>query len=146
MYSSSDVRNPFLYDRDEASVSSGLSCADLSLAVQDQRDEVDINTIVRRFGLTGELPSDVRAPVYGDFTVVNDYQTALNAVLSAQAAFMEMPASVRERFGNDPQAFVEFCSDPVNGVEARKLGLLVPEAPEALPVAVRVIPDPVVDA
>ena len=42
-------------DMDEASVEAGLECKDDSLAVQSQRDEADINTIVRRFGLSGEL-------------------------------------------------------------------------------------------
>ena len=32
---------------DEASVEAGLECKDDSLAVQSQKDEADINTIVR---------------------------------------------------------------------------------------------------
>jgi len=119
-----------------ASDESALRCEDLSLAVQDQRDEVDINTIVRRFGLTGQLPSDVRAPQFGDFTGVRDYQSAMNAVLEAEASFMLMPAEVRARFDNDPQAFLEFCSDAANKDEARKLGLLVPEVIPEKPLAV----------
>lgn len=105
----------------------GLMCVDPSLAIQSAREEVDINTIVRRFGLTGQLPTDLRAPTYGDFTAVVDYQTALNAVIAADAAFMQMPAHVRERFANDTQKFVEFASDEANRDEMRKLGLLVPE-------------------
>lgn len=144
------VRSPYNYDMNVAGDESGLKCLDPSLAVQASKDEVDINTIVRRFGLTGQLPEDVRAPVYGDFTEVVDYQTALNAVIAADASFMEMPADVRTRFGNDPQAFVEFCSDPKNVDEMRKLGLLVPEAPKPSPVAVtlsddqlnRLVPNP----
>lgn len=122
------LRTPYNYDRDAASTDSGLRCEDPSLAVQDQRDEVDINTIVRRFGLTGKLPEDVRAPTYGDFTGVGDYQSALNAVLAADAAFMEMPAEVRARFDNDAAKFVDFCSDKANAEEMAKLGLLSPEA------------------
>lgn len=122
------VRSPFNYDREAVSDATGLRCEDPSLAVQDQRDEVDINTIVRRFGLTGKLPEDVRAPTYGDFTGIGDYQQALNAVIAADAAFMEMPAEVRARFDNDPARFVDFCSDKANADEMAKLGLLSPEA------------------
>lgn len=121
------VRSPYNYDVDEASSESGLLCLDPTLAVQDQRDEVDINTIVRRFGLTGQLPDNVRAPVYGDFDGVSDYQSAMNAVLAADAAFMTMPAEVRARFGNSAQEFVAFCSDEKNAEEMKKLGLVKAE-------------------
>ena len=41
----------------------------------------------------------------------------MNAVRGAEESFMAMPAEVRSRFGNDPQAFVEFCSDEANLVK-----------------------------
>ena len=118
------VRSPYNYDVMEVSNETGLRCEDVSLAVQDQRDEVDINTIVRRFGLTGQLPEDIRAPEYGDFTGVSDYQSALNAVMEADSEFNRMPAELRARFNNDPQLLLEFVSDERNREEAGKLGLL----------------------
>lgn len=130
------LRNAYNYDRDEASVSSGLACEDESLTDQSFKEECDINTIVEQFGITGQLPTDVRVPLEGDFTTVVDYQTALNMVREADAAFMEMPANVRERFGNDPGKFVEFASDPANLEECRKLGLADPVPRAAEPVRV----------
>lgn len=131
------VRSAYNYDMSEASDETGINCQELvtedgeivktpSLTKQSFAEEADINTIVRRFGITGQLPSNVVAPTFGDFTSVVDYQTALNAVIAAQGAFMMLPAEVRERFGNDPQRFVEFTSDDANYDEARKLGLLMP--------------------
>lgn len=122
------VRNPYNYDTELASRESGLYCDDVSLAVQSAAEECDINTIVRRFGLTGELPDAVQAPTYGDFTGVTDYQTAMNAVVAANEAFDAMPADVRLRFNNDPAAFVDFCSNEANADEMRKLNLFSPEA------------------
>ena len=127
------IRSPFNYDTDEASNETGLVWDDDSLAVQSERDECDINTIVRRFGLTGVLPSGVRQLTYGDFVGVSDYQSALAVIESADESFYAMPADVRARFGNDPAQFVDFCSDPANLSEMRKLGLAVPETPEPLP-------------
>lgn len=115
------------YDTNEASDASGLACTDPSRTKQSFKDECDINTILKRFNITGELPNNVRAPQYGDFEGVFDYQSAMNAVIEASAAFMEMPAHVRKRFGNDPAAFVDFCSDESNRAEAEKLGLVVPK-------------------
>lgn len=117
-------RTPYNYDRDLASDESGLRCDDPSLAKQQFREEADINTIVERFNLTGQLPDNVRLPSYGDFLGVGDYHTAMLAVRAAAEDFMALPAALRARFGNDPAQFVDFCSDESNTEEARKLGLL----------------------
>lgn len=112
------------------------------LTKQSFKEDADINVIVKRFGITGALPENVRTPQYGDFTAAVDYQSALNAVIAAQESFMSMPADVRARFGNDPGAFVDFCNNPANRDEAVKLGLVdtppVKVPPE--PVLVRMAP------
>lgn len=122
------VRTPYNYDRNAASDESGLKCEDVSLAKQEFAEEVDINTIIHRFKLDGELPSGVRMPTYGDFTGVTDFQSAMEQVAQAREAFERMPARVRERFDNDPAKFVDFCSDEKNLPEAAKLGLVTAEA------------------
>lgn len=129
------VRNPYNYDVDEASNESGLKCEDESLTQQHLKDDCDINVIMKRFGITGQLPENVRMPSYGDFTGVTDYQSALNAVISADESFMAMPAAVRSRFNNDAAQFVDFCSKAENLDEALKLGLVVitKEAPAEPP-------------
>lgn len=97
---------------------------------QSFKEEADINTIVRRFGLTGELPKDVRMPVHGDFTNLPDFRAAQDALVSARESFQEMPANVRARFHNDAAEFIDFCSDKNNRDEAIKLGLVPrPEDP-----------------
>lgn len=135
------VRSTYNYDADLASYDSGLLCEDLSLAVQDARDEVDINTIVRRFGLTGQLPDEVRVPQYGDFVGLDDYHSAMNAVADANESFDALPADLRSRFNNDPAVFVEFCLDERNRDEMTKLGLLKPVEPAPAEPA-PVIPEP----
>lgn len=116
------------YDYDEFEVNSdatGLACAvGSSMAKQSFAEEVDINTIIRRFGLTGELPTAVRMPEYGDYSTVSDFKTAMDAMAIANEAFDAMPAVVRSRFHNDPSEFVAFCLDDRNLPEARKLGLV----------------------
>lgn len=104
-------------------MASGLSCPEETRTQQQFKDECDINTIVKRFGVTGVVPGSLRMATYGDFTDVDDFHTALNAVRSASEAFMALPSELRDRFGNDPQRFVEFCSDARNLDEAKALGL-----------------------
>jgi len=105
---------------------------DPSLAVQSQRDEADINTIVRNFGITGRLPQSIRLPSFGDFSGISDYQSALNAINEAENSFYQIPAKVRETFDNDPQKFIEFCENKENLPQLREWGLApTPEAPPA---------------
>lgn len=113
--------------------------------VQSDAIDADINTIVRRFGITGKLPTDVDFVTNLDLTEApNTYQAVMDILIAAQNSFGEMPADVRARFNNDPGRFMDFCSDPENLDEMRKLGLAVPkveEAPEPEPIRVRVIPE-----
>lgn len=112
------------------SVATGLACCDPSLAHQSFKEEADINEIVRRFGLTGVIPQGLKVPTYQDFEDVFDFQTAQNALVAADRAFMALPAEIRKRFGNNAGEFVDFCSDPKNLDEMRKMGLAVPAAVE----------------
>lgn len=128
--------NPFLrtaynYDTNQASLETGLECKDQSLTQQQFLEESDINFIANRYGLTGEMPTVKQAPAYGDFTGVFDYQTAQNALRSAQEAFMALPAKVRTRFQNEPQNLLDFLQDDENRDEAVKLGILNKKQPEA---------------
>lgn len=118
------IRTAYNYDVDEASNESGLKCEDSSLAIQSAEEEANINTIVRRFGLTGQLPDNVAMPQSGDFTNIPDFHTAMNLIRKTQEEFLRIPADVRARFSNDPQKFMEFFENEENRVEARKLGLL----------------------
>jgi len=133
------LRSGFNYDVDEASVESGLSLDVADCVVQQQfAEETDINTIVRRFGVTGELPVSVRHPMVGDFTAVTDFQSALNALRQAEAGFADLPARVRARFDNDPGQLLLFLDDEANRKEAVELGIVMPE-PEKTRDAVQAI-------
>lgn len=133
------VRSPYNYDMDQASLESGTRFDDPHLAQQQFLEESDINTIVERFGLNGEMPVSPTLPTFDDFFGVTDFQSAMNAVIAAQAGFMELPAKVRARFSNDPQELLEFLANGANLKEAIALGLIpeavAPEVPVASPEA-----------
>ena len=118
------LRSSYNYDRDAASNESALECLDESKAIQSAEEESNINTIVRRFGISGELPGGYAMPQSGDFTNIPDFHTAMNLVRKAQEEFVKVPAEVRARFNNDPGRFMDFFDDPANYDEALKLGLV----------------------
>jgi phage internal scaffolding protein len=121
-------RSPHNYDLELASDEASVKDFGPSLTVQSMAEDVDINVIMKRFGVTGRMPENLRPPMYGDFDEVFDFRSANDALRNAHESFMAMPAEVRARFGNDPQMLMDFLNVEDNRVEARKLGLLVPEA------------------
>jgi phage internal scaffolding protein len=128
----SRVKNPITYDRDKNSDLSKLVFVRPTRTQQSFRDECDINSILRKFNVTGQLPVGSVQPQYGDFSGITDYQSALNAVMAAQDSFLELPAKIRARFDNDPALFVEFASDEANKDEMKAMGLLRQETAQAV--------------
>lgn len=135
------VRTMYNYDMMQASDESGLFCDEPTRAQQQFKEECDINTIVERFGITGEMPEMVNIPHNVDFAESLDYHSAYNQMLAADAAFMEFPAHIREKFGNNAGKFVDFVSDPANIEQCREWGIAraVPKAAE--PMLVRMAPE-----
>lgn len=127
------VRSANNYDRDMASLEAGFFTSpeerEKSLVVQSAAKDADINEIVRRFGLTGEIPVHQRVPLSVDIDEVLDYRTALEYVRAGEASFMSLPADVRATFENDPASFVAYALDPENLEQLRKWGLAPQVAP-----------------
>jgi hypothetical protein len=114
-----------------------------SLTVQSMTEDADINVMMRRMGVTGQMPDvEVRPVFFGDFEDVFDFRSAQQAIISARESFGALNADVRARFQNDPQLFMEFCSATDDGKslknieEMRRLGLAIPVEPSSIaPVA-----------
>lgn len=99
-------------------------------AKQSFKEECDINVIMRRYVSSGQLPPGVGVGSYGDFSGPSDLLEARVLLQRAEAQFASLPARVRERFKNDPGAFLAFVQDKANEEEARELGLLADESEE----------------
>lgn len=121
-------KTPYNHDRMAESDRTGLSCPEPTLAQQHQKDEADINTIVRNFGITGKLPLVPLPPMSGDFDEVFDFQSAMNLIAAAKASFMALPADVRDAFHNDPTRFVDTVESMTNDTnkenKARNMAVL----------------------
>lgn len=134
------VRTPYNFDRRLVSLSLSTRNTAENQSVQSDAADADINVLVRRFGVTGTIPSVPVPPSYQQFDEVFDFQSAMNVIRAAQESFDALPASTRSRFSNDPSLFVEFCgqldSDGklANLEEMRKMGLALPPEPDPPPV------------
>lgn len=95
-----------------------------SMAIQSARDECDINNIIRKHAVGIPVTHVVDGhQVFGDFSDVEDFQTAQQRVIEAHEAFASLPAHIRRRFDDDPTNLIAFVSDENNLDEAIKLGL-----------------------
>lgn len=90
------------YDVKAASVASSNPGGGESLVQQHFAEDADINVIMRRFKVTGQMPFGSAQGVYGDFTEITDYESAVGKIERANQMFMRLPPEVREKFKNDP--------------------------------------------
>lgn len=107
-------------------------CQEKSLTRQSDLEGSDINAIMKRFEKTGVLPLDTREALFTDVSGIGSYRDALEVIQRAQEGFLALSPAIRERFGNDPVAFLDFTSDPKNMAELTAMGVLA--APEGAPV------------
>jgi len=129
------LRSARNYDRDSVSLLNAMPDDQdrwPSRTVQSERDNCDINVIMKRFGVTKQMPSVTRVPSYGDYSGVSDFHSAMTAVRVAEETFMELPAAVREEFNNSPQKYLQFCSDPKNQEKMIELGIATRRAPDKI--------------
>lgn len=101
-----------------------------SMTQQQYKKDCDMNTILKQYKVTGQLPTKAVPPSFGDFTNVDSYEKVFAMVESAKAQFAALPSEVRDRFGNDPKAYCKFVLDPANVDECIKLGLREVHKPE----------------
>lgn len=118
------MRTPYNHNGDHFSDTFGLKCDDPTLTQQQFKDECDINILFARYLETGEMPQVLEGLSYGDFNGIYDFQTAMNAVRTAEGLFTQLPARIKNRFDNNPQKLLEFLNDEDNREEAIFLGLI----------------------
>lgn len=116
---------------------------------QQFKEQCDVNNIMAKYKKTGTITHVRNAAngVYMDLTEIPDLLTARLQLQEAETAFLQMPASLRHKFNNDPAELISYLSNPSNHTEAIHLGLMVkrendksnddiakpPQAPEASP-------------
>lgn len=94
------------------------------LTEQAHKHETDINYILKEYTRTGFIKHSKENKGRYDDISVQDFQTAMFTVASAQNMFSELPGQVRKEFANDPARFLEFVQNPDNADRMEKMGIL----------------------
>jgi len=88
------------------------------------KEECDINYILKRYMQTGVIDHLAsKKPIYDDVSSLGDLHECYRKIDAAEEAFFELPASIREKFKNDPIEFVEFVQNPNNEDALVTMGL-----------------------
>lgn len=110
--------------------------SDELMTKQSFKAECDIHNIIKQYQRTGVIQHiAAKQASFLNLPDPLDFQQSLSLVMQAEDSFADLPASVRDRFGNDPQRFLAAFQDPAMEKELRELGLILP-APAPRP------PDP----
>lgn len=101
-----------------------------SLTQQEFKESCDINNILAKFSVQAQAlgvdPSQLMPQdqgTYGDFSNLDDFQTAQNKIAFLNDQFSNLPSDVRRRFGDDLNNFVSAISDPSRVDELGELGV-----------------------
>ncbi len=95
---------------------------------QCHRDECDINKIMARFDVIGTISHVAKYEgVYADFSDF-DFHEQTQKLTRGREIFDDLPAEIRQEFGQSPAQFFAYVNDPANKDEIRtKLkGLAMP--------------------
>lgn len=101
---------------------------------QSEKKYADINAIMRKYRTTGVLPPQTRQGFFADVSKVGDYREAIARVDQANEMFMNLDASIRTKFDNDPATFLDYVADPGNLDSLQELGLISPDVEAPPPV------------
>lgn len=107
---------------------------------QADKDSCDINRIVKSYFSAGIPLPGIPEQVFADVSQGWDYRESLERAKEAEGYFRDLPAVMRERYGNDPFIFFDRVMLDENIADAVELGLRekpveVPDVPADPPPA-----------
>lgn len=101
-----------------------------SLTQQEFKESCDINNILAKFSVQAQAlgvePSQLMPQdqgTYGDFSNIDDFQTAQNKIAFLSDQFSNLPSDVRRKFGDNLNNFIGAISDPSRIDELGELGV-----------------------
>ncbi len=118
------------YTRYKAPKSPVADSSKPSLTQQEFKESCDINNILAKFSVQAQalgvsisqlMPQD--QGTYGDFSQLDDFQTAQNKIAFLNDQFSNLPSSVRRHFGDNLNNFINAVSDPSRIDELGDLGV-----------------------
>jgi len=96
---------------------------------QHQRNDVDINQLIRKHGILNS-PVHQKEGNFVDLSNMPSFHEMQNIVAKTKQAFERLPSHIRGKFRNKPEEMAAYLNDSKNHVEAWRLGLIKDETGE----------------
>lgn len=107
---------------------------DPGLTEQHHKDSCDMSLIMRRYEKTGAIDHIKQYKgEYLDMPSGTDFQTAMNVIAEANSMFETVPSNIRNKFRNDPAAYLDYMQDPKNKKAIIDMGLDASHLPDLPP-------------
>ena len=111
-----------IYSRYKRPLVDGFTFKKPSMTSQEFKEECNINVLLKKYTVQANLlglPLSQVIPQptsdnFGDFTNVDDFQTAMNKVAEINNMFSNLPSDIRAQCDNRPENFLRMCSDEKN--------------------------------
>lgn len=129
-------KTPWNHDTTYEAMRSGTVNLEPTKTQQHQAEETNINVIMKKFGVTGVLPIARLPPSFMDVPDGLDAATARRMLMEGEEAFYQLPAEIRETFGNDLARYMGYVDQRLAAGDTetlRRLGLDIPAPPGAAP-------------
>lgn len=86
-----------------------------SLTRQEMARACNINVIYAKTQRGEIVLSSTVMPEYGEFNQLDSYDVALEKIMEAEDAFMQLPATVRKLYHNDPKEYYDKMLEQAEG-------------------------------
>ena len=86
-----------------------------SLTRQDHAAACNINAIYAKTQRGEIVLSSSVMPEYGEFNQLDGYDVALEKIMEAEDSFMQLPATVRKLYNNDPKEYYDKMLEQAQG-------------------------------
>lgn len=113
-----------------------------SMTKQSFAEAADINNILKQYktpAMRALLMEQAGRGLYQDLPDPIDFQESMDMVIRAEASFETLPSKIRNQFGNDPVAFLEFMHDEKNQEQIYEWGLAQRPPPPPPPAKVEIV-------
>ena len=103
------IRTPYNYDADEVSRETGLQCDDVTLTKQEFKEDSDLNSMIRRFGI--EMVEEPKWSEFDASAIPDNFMDLQQQLAEGAEAFNALPAEVRSKHDNNPQKFLDWFKE-----------------------------------
>lgn len=109
---------------------------------QSHIKEVEINSIVKKHGVSRLALTREAMELRFDDVTTNDFQEAMNLIKRGNDVFQQLSSQERAEFNNSPEQYLDYVHNPENREALIERGWMNPPPPDPAPQKVEIVNQP----